>query len=284
MGPSRFFAVTVWAVNARSRTHEFAAFLSRLRLAFSLLNRRLMPTHRGRVLRGMLATGLVTGLISSSTFAFADDDPPPPLPSSPAPAAGPTETAAPPQAAAAPIAKEAPAPPEPTVFNYTVPMMATDLAFMGLFAGSWTLGHGGSISPGTALGGSLGAWGGYVASGAVYHQIFDVRKKTLLSIVVRSLAPLTFGAAVAAGVHDGESKKCKKAGTPEDQCDHDGTQTGMMIGALIGMLGATVAEATILVPDGRKPLPPDPPKSAFSIAPSVAMQTNGGQVGVGGTF
>lgn len=244
-----------------------------------------MPNHRGRVIRrGMLATGLVTALFVSSSNALADEPTAsPPL----SPSSSTADPAAPPTAAtnaAAPVAKEAPAPPEPTTFNYTVPMMATDLAFMGLFAGSWTLGHGGSIPPSTALGGTLGAWGGYVASGAVYHQIFDVRKKTLLSIVVRTLAPLTFGVAVAGGVHDSESRKCRKAGTPEEQCDHDGTQTGAMVGALIGMLGATVAEATILVPDGRKPLPP--PKAAhFSISPAVAMQPNGGgQLGVTGTF
>lgn len=162
-------------------------------------------------------------------------------------------------------------------------MMVTDVAFMGAFAGSFTMGRSGAISPDLARVGTFGSLAGYVGSGALYHAAFDTRPKTALSVVVRTLAPLTFGAIGALEVHASESSKCKKAGTPEELCDHNGTEVGAMIGALIGMLGATVAEATIVVPDGRKP-PPPPRASALSVSPSVAVQGSGGHVGVVGTF
>lgn len=168
-------------------------------------------------------------------------------------------------------------------FDYTLPMIVTDVALMGTLAGSWTLGRAHEISPGLAVGMAGGAFGAYVASGALYHAAFDLRKKTALSLVVRVLAPLTFGASGALGVHDSESKACRRRGIPEGSCDHDGTETGALIGTLIGMLGATVAEATILVPDGRKPRDPSG-RSALSVAPSFVPVRSGGQLGLVGTF
>jgi hypothetical protein len=209
-------------------------------------------------------------------IAYADD-PPPPATAAPAPSS-------PPSAPAAPVAKDEPMDVEPTAPDYRVPMIATDLALMGAFAGSWTLGRAEAIPDGLAVGGAIGSYGAFIASGAIYHAVFDTQKKTALSVVVRSLAPAVFGLSVAGATHNAESSTCRKEAIPEEHCNHDGTQTGALVGALIGMLGATVAEATILVPDGRKPAPRGPKAAAFSITPSVATTRGGGQVGIAGTF
>jgi hypothetical protein len=172
----------------------------------------------------------------------------------------------------------------PAPFDYTVPMMATDLALTGAFAASWTFGRSGSLSPGAALGGAVASYGAFVISGAVYHQVFDLQKKTALSVVVRLLAPVTFSAGLWASVHNQERSACRRKQIAESECDHDGAETAALVGALIGMLGSTVVESTILVPDGRKPPPPQPSKSAISIAPSVSVAPGGGQLGVVGVF
>lgn len=226
-----------------------------------------------------LAASLFLITSAVSTLAYADDAPPEPAQ---APVAAQPTAAAP---APVPVAveKDGPKPVEPTAPDYRVPMIATDLALMGTFAGSWTLGRADSIGGGLAVGGAIGSYAGFIASGAIYHAVFDTQKKTALSIVVRSLAPAVFAASVAGATHNSESSKCRKDDIPEEQCDHDGTQTGALIGALIGMLGATVAEATILVPDGRKPATP-PKSAAFSITPSVGTTRGGGQIGLAGTF
>lgn len=228
-----------------------------------------------RTRRWPLAASLCLSAVVTMTVSVARaDEEPPPVSVSPAPPA---------PSMAAPSPKEAPPQEDTTACDYRVPMIATDLALMGAFTGSWTLGRADAIPAGAAVAGAIGSYAGFVASGAIYHALFDIRKKTALSIVVRSLAPAVFGVAVAGAVHDSESSKCRKESVPEDDCNHDGTQTGALIGALIGMLGATVAETTILVPDGQKPAP-SPKSAALSIAPSVATTRGGGQVGLAGTF
>jgi hypothetical protein len=123
----------------------------------------------------------------------------------------------------------------PAPFDYTVPMMATDLALTGAFAASWTFGRSGSLSPGAALGGAVASYGAFVISGAVYHQVFDLQKKTALSVVVRLLAPVTFSAGLWASVHNQERSACRRKQIAESECDHDGAETAALVGALIGM-------------------------------------------------
>jgi hypothetical protein len=174
--------------------------------------------------------------------------------------------------AGAAFAQEQAEAPEPKLGpDYRVQMIVTDVLAMGVFAGAGTLGHAGSISDGaTAIG--LGAgYLGFVASGAVYHQMYDLKKRTWKSALVRALAPAVFGVSALGfdGCHDG----------------HDCNDRGMtmMVGALIGMLGATVADATILVPEGRTP-PPRPQARGITFMPTASVRPDTAQAGIVGTF
>jgi hypothetical protein len=52
---------------------------------------------------------------------------------------------------------------------------------------------------------------------------------------------------------------------------------------VIGMLGATVADATIMAREGQRPAPPPPPPSP-TIAPTAGAVRGGGTIGLVGTF
>jgi hypothetical protein len=171
--------------------------------------------------------------------------------------------------AGAAFAQEAP---EPRLGpDYRVQMILTDVVAMGVFAGAGTLGHAGSISDGaTALGVGAG-YLGFVASGAVYHEMYDLKKRTWKSALVRALAPAVFG--VSALAFDG----CRDHG----DCNDRGMT--MMVGALIGMLGATVADATIVVPEGRTP-PPRPQTQGITFMPTASVAPDAARAGIVGRF
>jgi len=184
-------------------------------------------------------------LLLTAGAAAADEPPAPP---------------APPRVAEAPAPKLGP--------DYRLPMIVTDVLAMGVTAGAMTLGISESIGDGAmATGAGLG-YAAFVGSGALYHGLNDVRPRAWKSVLVRTLAPAVFGATGALSAKD------------EGECGDCGREVkiGLLVGGLIGMLGATVADATILVPEGRTPPP------TLTVTPTASLAPQGGQIGLVGRF
>jgi hypothetical protein len=158
--------------------------------------------------------------------------------------------------------------------DYRVQMILTDVAAMGVFAAAGTLGYAGSITDKEAAAGLGIGYVGFIASGAVYHEMYDLTKRTWKSALVRALAPPLFGV-LGIGFDTCDSTN------PGGDCS-DKRVAAMMVGAIVGMFGATVADATILVPEGRKP--PPRPQAGITFMPTASVRADAAQAGIVGRF
>lgn len=199
------------------------------------------------------------------------------LTTSPAIASGDEATSA---SGAAPISPasvgdDRPRAPPPKGPDYRVPMLLSDIVLTAGVAVSATVGVTDyEVSPTVPTVVTVASFAGFVASGALYHEGFDLQKQTGRSVLTRTVAPavasLTFLAYGMLVCPEWARSECL------------GVQ--MVAGATLGMVSATVIEMVNLVPAGRKPPPASTPTSAFSVVPTVGGASGGAQLGLGGTF